>query len=88
MSGNVTTLHGGAVPKSLEVVEPLVADLERLLEEARSGKVVGVAAAIQFHNDEAGLFVRGRTKPFVVVGALEGVKKILLGEYFRSRSPS
>lgn len=75
---NVTALRGGSVPKSLEVIAPLVADLERLLEEARAGKVVAVAAAVQLHNDEAGILVRGRTKPFLLAGALEGAKAIVL----------
>jgi len=65
---NVTSLRGGPVPKSLEVVEPLVADLERLLEDARAGKVVAVAAAVQLYNDEAGMLIRGRTKPFLLAG--------------------
>ena len=88
MSGNVTTLHGGSVPKSLETVGPLVADLERLLEDARAGRVVAVAAAIQLHNDEAGVLIRGRMKPFVLVGALEAVKKMLLGDFLESRPPT
>jgi hypothetical protein len=76
--GNVTSLRGGSVPRSLEVHAPLVADLERLLEEARAGKVVAVAAAVQFYNDEAGMLVRGRTKPFLLAGALDGVKSLVL----------
>jgi hypothetical protein len=88
LAGNVTTLHGGSVPKSLEVVEPLVRDLEKLLEDARSGHVVAVAAAIQLHNDEAGILVRGRTKPFVLVGAMEAAKKLLLGDFLHKHPPS
>lgn len=77
-AAKVTPLRGGSVPKSLEVVEPLVADLERLLEDAKAGKVVAVAAAIQLYNDEAGMLVRGRTKPFLLAGALDGVKTLVL----------
>ncbi len=87
MSDNVTTLHGGSIPKSLEVVVPLVRDLEKLLDDARAGKVVAVAAAIQLHNDEAGVLIRGRIKPFVLVGALEAAKKLLLGDFLQSRPP-
>lgn len=76
--GNVTSLRGGPVPRSQEVIGPLVADLERLLEEARAGKIVAIAAAVQFYNDEAGMLVRGRTKPFLLAGALEGVKLLVL----------
>ena len=75
---NVTSLRGGAVPKSLEVVAPLVADLERLLEDAKAGKVVAIAAAVQLYNDEAGIIMRGRIKPFVLAGALDGVKTLVL----------
>jgi hypothetical protein len=87
LSGNVTTLHGGSVPKSLEVVEPLVQELERLLQDARSGKVVAVAAAIQLNNDEAGILIKGRMKPFVLVGAIEAAKKLLLGDFLQARPP-
>jgi hypothetical protein len=87
VSDNVTTLYGGSVPKSLEIVEPLVRELEKLLDDARSGKVVAVAAAIQLYNDEAGVLIRGRMKPFVLVGALEAAKKLLLGDFLQSRPP-
>lgn len=87
MSDNVTTLFGGSVPRSLEAVEPLIADLERLLDDARAGKIVAVAAAVQLHNDEAGVLIRGRMKPFVLVGALEAAKKLLLGDFLESRRP-
>lgn len=87
MSDNVTTLFGGSVPKSLESVEPLIVDLERLLEDAKAGKIVAVAAAIQLHNDEAGVLIRGRMKPFVLVGALEAAKKLVLGDFLESRPP-
>lgn len=87
MEGNVTSLHGGSLPKSLEVVGPLIEDLERLLADARAGRVVAVAAAIQLHNDEAGILIRGRMKPFVLVGAIEAAKKLLLGDFLQSRPP-
>lgn len=77
-SDNVTSLRGGSVPKSLEVVGELVADLERLLRDARAGKVVAVAAAVQLHNDETGMLIRGRVRPYPVAGALEAAKAVVL----------
>ena len=85
---NVTSLYGGSVPKSLETVAPLVADLEKLLEDARAGRVVAVAAAVQLHNDEAGMLIRGRMKPFALAGALEAVKSMLLGSFLEERPPA
>ena len=51
MSGNVIGLHGTWEPQPAEANATVVEELERLLEAARSGEIVGISGAY-VHRDK------------------------------------
>lgn len=77
MSDNVVSLFGdGSAAEEAEraPVEGLVAELERLLEAARAGEIVGFAGAYQFRTDSVGYSYAGAVGGFAMLGGLECVR--------------
>jgi hypothetical protein len=78
MSEKIVGLHGAWQPSPPpEPDESVVAELERLLEAAHAGEIVGFAAACQ-HRDKVSWCYSGVTGGFGMLGALECLKERLL----------
>ena len=79
MSDNVVALRGD-VPVSFAVVnERLVEEMERLLEAARAGEIVGLAGAYLHRDKSASYSFAGSVGSFSLIGGLECAKERLLG---------
>jgi hypothetical protein len=78
MSEKIVGLHGVWQPSPPpEPDQSVVAELERLLEAAHAGEIVGFAAACQ-HRDKVSWCYSGVTGGFGMLGALECLKERLL----------
>ena len=76
-SGNVVSLNGG--PRGVrEVNEAVVSVLERWLEAARSGEVIGVAIALLDYDGCGRWAVAGTVGGYSMLGALEVARADLL----------
>lgn len=83
MSGNVTSIYGGATGQR-EPNENAISALEELLEMARAGEIVGIAVAGLYH-DGCGMYrLAGRVGGYSMLGALDvakvGLIQIVRGE--------
>ena len=78
MSGNVVSLHGTFSPQPAEVNGTVVQELERLLEAARSGEIVGMAGAFVRKDGVVWYSFAGRIATWALIGGLECVKERLL----------
>lgn len=81
MSDNVVSFHGGKpVPASVEPepVTILVQELERLLEAARAGEIVGFAGVYQHRNAMVGYSWAGAVSGYATIGGLECLKARLV----------
>jgi hypothetical protein len=84
MSDNVVALRGefrtvaAAVESGLEVNERLVEEIERLLESARSGEIVGMAGTYLHKDRRASYSFAGRVGTYSLIGGLECAKERLL----------
>ncbi|MGE0697710.1 MAG: hypothetical protein AB7O57_01310 [Hyphomicrobiaceae bacterium] len=75
MSDNVVTLFGGQVEtEPREPVESLVRELERLLEAARAGQIVGFAGAYQHNSATVEYSYAGAVGSYAMLGGLECVR--------------
>lgn len=82
MSDNVVALRGEfrapAVEAPAVVNERLIEELERLLNSARSGEIVGMAGTY-LHNDKRSSYsFAGRVGTYSLIGGLECAKQRLL----------
>jgi hypothetical protein len=78
MSDNVVALRGEFHAPEPEVNGRLVEELERLLESARSGEIVGMAGTY-LHKDKAASYsFAGTVGPYSLIGGLECAKARLL----------
>ena len=77
MSGEVVSLHG-AQPLAPPPNQTLVDELERLLEAARSGEIVGMAGSYWHRNSTATYSYAGLVGSFAMLGSLECVKERLI----------
>ena len=57
---NVVALHGTILPEAVGVDDSLVSELERLLEAARSGEIIGLAGTYQHKNRTISYSFAGR----------------------------
>lgn len=73
MGERVVSLNGDQIPGQKEVVPEVVEALEWLLEAARSGEVVGIAAVAATYDDCVMRRARGRYVSHQVVGALTNI---------------
>lgn len=77
MSEKVVSLHGGPLP-ARATNEHCVETLEKYLEKARFGEIVGIVIAAQFEDKMSGWDAAGLTYTHSIVGALEAAKFSLL----------
>ena len=78
MSDKVVSLHGSIAAPSAEPVESLVQELERLLEAARAGEIVGFAGAYQHRSDKVGYSFAGMVGGYAMIGGVECLKSRLV----------
>ena len=79
MADNVVALRGDFQPPEPEVNDRLVEELERLLEAAQSGEIVGMAGAYLHKDKGASYSFAGMVGAYDLIGGLECVKARLLG---------
>ncbi len=78
MSDNVVALRGELQPQEPQVNERLVEEIERLLEAARSGEIVGMAGSY-LHKDRAASYsFAGLVGSYGLIGGLECAKARLM----------
>lgn len=75
---NVVSVHGGPVPMAKENSPALIGYLEELLEQAKSGEILGMAAATMYRDRTTAYSVVGVIEGFSMVGALEMAKATLV----------
>lgn len=78
MSHNVVSLHGEEPPQSGKPVAGVVAELERLLEAARAGEIVGLAIVARHASSVVAYSYAGAVKGYALIGGLECVKQELV----------
>lgn len=78
MSDKVVSLHGSIAAPSAAPVESLVQELERLLDAARSGEIIGFAGAYQHRNDQVGYSFAGMVGSYAMIGGVECLKSRLV----------
>jgi hypothetical protein len=82
MSDNVVPLRAGLLPQGEpekpEVNERLVEELERILEAARAGEIVGMAGAYLHREKGASYSFAGVVGSYSLIGGLECAKQRLL----------
>lgn len=74
MSENVVSLRGAYQPVSAEPNPTVVAELERLLEAARAGEIVGLAGAYLSRDAGVSYSFGGAVAGFAMIGGLECLK--------------
>ena len=81
MSDNVVALRGvfhASPEKGAEVNERLIEELARLLDDARSGEIVGMAGTYLHKDRRASYSFAGTVGTFSLIGGLECAKERLL----------
>ena len=78
MSDNVVALRGEVAAPVAEVNERLVEELERVLQAARSGEIVGLAGTYLHRDKTASYSFAGRVGAYSLIGGLECAKARLL----------
>ena len=80
MSDNVVALRGELKPpQAAEVNERLVEEVERLLEAARAGEIVGMAGSYLHKDKSASYSFAGIVASYGLIGGLECAKARLMG---------
>jgi hypothetical protein len=74
MSDNVVALRGELTPQEPEINERLVEELERLLQAARSGEIVGMAGSYLHKDRGASYSFAGIVGSYGLIGGLECAK--------------
>jgi hypothetical protein len=78
MSDNVVSLHGGTDLRSPEPNATLVEELERLLEAARAGEIVGMAGSYVHRDRAVSYSYAGLVGGYGLVGGIECLKQRLV----------
>lgn len=78
MSDNVVALRGEFQPVAVEANERLIEEIERLLEAARSGEIIGLAGTYLHKDKSASYSFAGRVGAYSMIGGLECAKSRLL----------
>jgi len=81
---NVVQLHNNAGPEQGRPVEGLVKELERLLEAARAGEIIGFAGAYQHKSAMVGYSYAGAVQAYGMLGGLECLR-LRLGQMMIER---
>lgn len=85
MDNNVVSLGGGPALDNREPSEALISHLEDLLERARSGEIMGMAAATLYRDRTTAYSVVGAIEGFSMVGALEMAKMAIISVDLEAR---
>lgn len=76
----IVAIHNGRpLPEPGKPNDACVRELEKLLDQARAGEVVGLAGGILYADRAAGFCLIGDCGGYSQLGALEVVRKRLLG---------
>jgi hypothetical protein len=78
MSENVVSLHGTYVPAAPETSKVVIEELERLLNAARSGEIIGLAGSFVHSNKTITYSYAGKVAGFGMIGGIECLKERLL----------
>lgn len=78
MSDNVVALRGEFQAAPVEVNQRLIEEIERLLEAARSGEIIGIAGTYLHQDKSASYSFAGRVGAYSMIGGLECAKSRLL----------
>lgn len=82
MSENVVSLFGAPLPQASRPasapVESVVRELERLLDLARQGEVIGFAGAFQGTTRVVGYSFAGAVQGYAMLGGLDCVRQRLI----------
>jgi len=78
MAAEVVSLNGALALPEAKPNESLVRELERLLEAARAGEIVGIAGAYQHQNRLITYSFAGHIGGYGMLGGLDCVKERLL----------
>ena len=78
MSDKVVALRGEFKPQQPEVNERLIEELERLLEAARAGEIIGMAGSYLHPEKGASYSFAGVVGSYSLIGGLECAKERLL----------
>jgi hypothetical protein len=68
---NIKSITGETLSDGKTPNEMCVKGLEEMLEMARSGEIVGIAGAVQFHDNSGGYHFHGHVGSYSVLGALQ-----------------
>lgn len=79
MSDNVVALRGELRLPEAVVNERLVEEMERLLQAARAGEIVGMAGTFLHKDKGASYSFAGSVSSYSLIGGLECAKERLLG---------
>jgi hypothetical protein len=78
MSNNVISLRGEFTPPTSEPNSTVVEELERLLEAARAGEILGLAGAYVHRDKVVSYSYAGAVASYGMLGGLDCVKERLL----------
>lgn len=78
MSSNVISLRGEFTPPTYEPNSTVVEELERLLEAARAGEILGLAGAYVHRDKVISYSYAGAVASYGMLGGLDCVKERLL----------
>ncbi|HEX2215814.1 MAG TPA: hypothetical protein VHG27_03845 [Xanthobacteraceae bacterium] len=78
MSEKIIGLHGTYRPETPAPNETVVQEIERLLEAARSGEIVGLAGSYVHKNNMITYSFAGAISGYAMLGGLECLKERLL----------
>jgi len=79
MSDNVVSLLGFMEAKATEPNATLVEELERLLEAARAGEILGIAGSYVHRDRAVSYSYAGIVGGYALIGGIECLKQRLLG---------
>jgi hypothetical protein len=78
MSNNVISMRGHLLPPAAEPNSNVVEELERLLEAARAGEIVGLAGAYVHRDKVVSYSYAGAVASYSMLGGLDCLKERLL----------
>ncbi len=74
----VVPIRAGIIPKPRESHPEVVKQLEELLEMARSGEIVGLAAVYVYHDETVNYASSGWHGVYRIIGCMEVLKRELI----------
>lgn len=74
----ITSIHGHAIAPPGEPNQQAIDTLTELLEMAKSGEIVGVAASVMHFDSLSSFRVSGRVGGYSMLGALSVIERVLI----------